>query len=119
MLGKLSRIGYADQKGSNMEIKPGVQRFTAEQLSAEAQCELDKQILQNVNRIEHQDNNAVQRTLRRFKNWLTPTTRESLGLNSDEEDKSKPKRTHEERVVDIDQGLKMLRSVNDAQAITG
>jgi len=117
MLGKHSQIGYAARKGSNMDIKPSVQRFTAKDLSAEAQSELDKQILQNVERIEHKDSNAVQRTLRRFKNWLTPGTQESLGLQSDDGEQ-KRKRSYEERVVDIDQGLKLLRSIANAEAIT-
>lgn len=100
-----------------MEIKPGVQRFTAKHLSAEAQSELDKQILQNVERIEHKDNNAVLRTLRRFKDWLTPSTQESLGLQTDSSEQ-KRKRSYEERVVDIDQGLKMLRSIHNVDAIS-
>jgi len=104
-------------KTATIRHHPGVSRFTVERLSPQLRPELDKRIRASADLIKLNREQAVEKTLQRFAGWASsvpdggsravekPEVRDSI---------AKPLRSlkYEERRVAIDQGHKLMHSIN-------
>jgi hypothetical protein len=105
-------------RGGLVQYHPGLQKFTIENLKPSLRAELDRRIMASADLIRLNRDEAIQKTLRRFEGWSTSIPKGG----SDAVKKRKEKETirkgiagHSfvERRVIIDQGHKLVASIND------
>lgn len=111
-------------KSSTLKYHPGVPRFTIERLKPFARAELDKRILASAQLIKLNRESAIEKTLQRFSGWATSIPDHGSKVVDKLEVKehiAKPIQQikYEARRVSIDQGHKLLNSINTVVATQG
>lgn len=111
-------------KSAVLRYHPGIPRYTVERLKPFARAELDKRILASANLISLNRDQAIEKTIQRFSGWATSIPDQgSRAVDKPEvkENIAKPIRQlqFEERRVSIDQGHKLVASINAVVAQQG
>ncbi len=114
---------YVNQ-GAALKLHPGISRFTLEKLRPILRAELDRRIFASADLIKLNREQAVAKTLQRFSGWASSVPAGgSNTVNKREVKKSVGKAIgslpFEERRVLIDQGHKLVASVNEVIARDG
>lgn len=112
------------ERGGIAKYHPGVARWTIEKVKPSLRAELDRRILASANLIRLNRREAIAKTLRRFSGWST-----SIPVGgSAEPAKAKTRKSikkpiatlkFEERRVLVDQGHKLVSTLNDIVAKDG
>lgn len=102
----------------------GVSRFTLERVRPELRAELDRRILASANLIRLNRDEAIQKTLQRFQGWSTSVPKGGTEAGKRTKLKANIRKSltalpFEERRVLIDQGHKLVASLNDVMAKGG
>lgn len=100
-----------------MKYHPGIQRWTIDKLKPHLRLELDKRILASANLIRLNREQSIAQTLRRFSGWATSIPEGGTAKGERAKVKERIKKPlqslpFEERRVAIDQGHKLLASIN-------
>ena len=111
-------------KGGYARYHPGVSRFTVDQLRPEMRAELTRRILASADLIKLNRKQAIEKTLQRFSGWATSIPKGGAAnpkkvKTKQEIRKSLTSLPFEERRVLIDQGHKLVSSINDIVAKGG
>lgn len=112
------------ERGGIYRHNPGVQRYTIERLRPALRNELDRRILASANLIKLNRSASIEKTLQRFQGWSTSIpkggvpAKQKAGVKDDVR-KSMRSLPFEERRVLIDQGHKLIASINDVVASDG
>jgi hypothetical protein len=110
------------EKQGVLKHHPGIQRWTIEKLKPRLRLELDKRILASADLIKLNRQQSIAHTLRRFSGWATSIP----AGGTDQTDRNKIKAevrkplaqmNFEARRVAIDQGHKLIYSINDIVAV--
>lgn len=112
------------ERGAAVKQMPGVARFTLDRVRPQLRAELDRRIMASASLIKLNREEAIEKTLRRFQGWAT-----SIPVGgSAEPDKRKAKDDvrksvagllFTERRVLVDQGHKLVASINETVAVGG
>jgi hypothetical protein len=112
------------ERGGIAKYHPGVERWTIAKVKPSLRAELDRRILASANLIRLNRREAIAKTLRRFSGWST-----SIPVGgSAEPEKAKTRKSikkpiatlkFEERRVLVDQGHKLVSTLNDIVAKDG
>lgn len=105
-----------------IKFQPGIERFRIEQIKPQLRAELDRRILASANLIKRNRDEAIEKTLQRFAGWATSVPAGGSRVVDKPETKAdigKPVRgvPFEVRRVQIDQGHKLIASVNEVIAL--
>lgn len=111
-------------KGKIFEYHPGVSRYTVERLTPKMRSELDRRVAASANLITLNREQSIQKTLQRFSGWATSvpaggTTQTDKVEVKDNVQKALRALPFEERRVCIDQGHKLISSINEIVANDG
>lgn len=111
-------------KGEILKFHSGVKRFTLEMVRPALRAELDRRIMASANLIKLNKEQAVARTLQRFAGWSTSipkggTDQAERAKVKEEIRKPLAQLPYEIRRVNIDQGHKLVASLNDILAKDG
>ncbi|HEX7894094.1 MAG TPA: hypothetical protein VF534_27310 [Paraburkholderia sp.] len=111
-------------KSSVLKYHPGVPRFTIERLKPFARAELDKRILASAKLIKINREQAIEKTLQRFSGWATSIPDQGSRVVDKVDVKehiTKPiaQIKYEARRCSIDQGHKLIASINEVVALQG
>jgi hypothetical protein len=106
------------EKGTILKHHPGVSKFTLERIKPKLRNELDRRIMTSAQLIKLNRETAIQKTLQRFNGWATSIPAGGSEAVDKVETKSKIRKSltdlpFEERRVIIDQGHKLVSSIND------
>ena len=105
------------ENGAALRYHPGIDRFTLDRIAPDLRMDLDRRILASANLIRLNRDQAIEKTLQRFSGWSTsiPVTgtravrrqevKASIG-------KSLSQARYEVRRLEIDQGHKLISSIN-------
>jgi hypothetical protein len=112
------------ERGEVASYHPGIARFTLQRIAPKLRTELDRRILASANLIKLNRQQAIDKTLQRFQGWSTSipvggsdaTKRRETGKEIRKALASLP---FEERRVLIDQGHKLVASINAVVAQEG
>lgn len=112
------------EKGEIARWHPGVGRFTVEKLRPQLRAELDRRILASASLIRLNREEAIGKTLRRFEGWSTSIPKggsDAVRKGAEKADLKKSMRSlpFVERRVLIDQGHKLVASINEIVARDG
>jgi hypothetical protein len=117
---------YARMVDRNGAIKyhPGISRFTYEQLKPHLRSELDRRIMAAADLIKLNKKQQVELTLRRFSGWATSIPKGGAAEPNKKKIKAEiraplRKLPFEERRVLIDQGHKLVSSINEIISVDG
>lgn len=107
-----------------LKFNPGVERFTYQRIKPKLRAELDRRIMASANLIRLNRDEAIEKTLRRFQGWSTSLPRGGVSAETRAEVKANVRKSmrslpFEERRVLIDQGHKLVASINDVIAVDG
>lgn len=111
-------------QGGALRYNPGVERFTLEKLKPALRNELDRRILASANLIKLNRAQAIDKTLQRFQGWSTSIPKGGVSHETRSEVKANVRKSlaslpHSEHFVLIDQGHKLIASINDIIAADG
>lgn len=111
-------------RGGIFKLNPGVDRFTLDRVRPALRAELDRRIMASADLIRLNREQAIETTLRRFSGWSTSiprggTSAESRRAVKVEQKKAMGSLPFAERRVLIDQGHKLVSSLNDILATDG
>lgn len=111
-------------KGGLAKYHPGLSRFTIERLMPRMRAELDRRIMTSAQLIKLNRASAIEKTLQRFSGWATSVpsggTRATDKVDTkDSIRKALANLPFEERRVNIDQGAKLVSSINAVVAEGG
>lgn len=111
-------------KGGLFKFNPGIERFTLERVRPALRGELDRRIMASANLIKLNRSQAIEKTLQRFQGWSTSipaggTDAVKKGETKKDVRKSLASLPFEERRVLIDQGHKLVSSLNNILAADG
>lgn len=112
-----------ENKGA-LKMHPGVGRFTIDRVKPQLRGELERRIAASANLIKLNRQEAMEKTLRRFSGWATAQPiGGSEAVDKREEAKEVRKALvslpYRERFVAIDQGQKLIATINDVIAKDG
>lgn len=118
----LGRVFERFVNGRKLEsVVPGVGRYTLAMVKPQLRAELDRRILASADLIKYHRQEAIDRTLRRFAGWST-----SIPVGGDEDVNRRDVKAHvgkalvnyryHKRLVDTDQGHKLVANVADLVA---
>jgi hypothetical protein len=112
------------EKGEIAKWHQGVGRFTIERLRPQLRAELDRRILASADLIRLNKQEAVAKTLHRFSGWATSIPKggsDAIKKGAEKADLKKAMRSlpFVERRVLIDQGHKLVASINEIVARDG
>jgi intein/homing endonuclease len=107
-----------------LKFNPGIERFTFERLKPALRPELDRRIMASSNLIRLNRAEAIDSTLRRFQGWATSVPPGGVSAETKAEVRKTVRKglaqlPFEERRVLIDQGAKLVASINDVIASDG
>ena len=107
-----------------LKYHPGVERFTLQQIKPSLRAELDRRIMASAELIKLNREEAIQKTLQRFSGWATSIPKGgSKTVNRKKEKRDIRKSIVSEKFVArrvvIDQGHKLVSSINDLVAKDG
>lgn len=107
--------------GALLKVNPGVSRFTIENLKPKLRPELDKRIMASANLIRLNKAASVEKTLQRFSGWATSIPAGGSKAVDKREEKAHINKAlsslpFESRRVAIDQGHKLVASINEVVA---
>jgi len=110
--------------GKIAQHHPGVAQFTLLKVKPKLRAELDRRILASAKLIQLNRNASIGRTLRRFQGWATSIPMGGSEAIDRKEEKAGLRKAmaslpFEERRVIIDQGHKLVASINDIVAVDG
>jgi hypothetical protein len=111
-------------RGRIFTMNPGVERFTIERVRPQLRAELDRRIVASADLIRLNRDQAIEKTLQRFTGWSTSipkggSSAEKRGAVKTEQRKALGQLKFEERRVLIDQGHKLVASLNEILAKDG
>jgi hypothetical protein len=111
-------------QGGALRYNPGVERFTLDKLRPALRGELDRRILASANLIKLNRAQAIDKTLQRFQGWSTSIPKGGVSGEARAEVKKNVRKSlaqlpFEERRVLIDQGSKLIASINEIVATDG
>ena len=111
-------------RGLIMKRHPGLSHFTLQRVRPHLRQELDRRILAAADLIRLNKKQAVEQTLRRFAGWSTSIPRGGAAEASKREEKERISKSlkqlpFERRRLLIDQGHKLVSSLNDIIATDG
>lgn len=109
------------EKHGLLKYHPGVERWTVDKLKPQLRLELDKRILASADLIKLNRQQSVAKTLSRFSGWATSIPPGGVSDDTKTEIKIEVRKPlarlpFEERRVAIDQGAKLISSLNDVVA---
>lgn len=112
------------ENGRIAQFHQGVARFTLDKVRPQLRAELDRRILAAANLIKLNRQEAMEKTLRRFSGWATSIPKGGTDAAKRREVKDEIKKplrqlSFVERRVLIDQGHKLVSSLNDILARDG
>lgn len=112
------------EKGGMMQYHQGVKRLGLEAIRPAMRVELDRRILAAANLIKLNRTEAIEKTLRRFAGWSTSIPKGGAAPGQRAEAKEDVKKAMRslpfvERRVLIDQGHKLVASINEIAATDG
>lgn len=113
------------ESGKVLRVNPGVGRFTLTQIKPKLRAELDRRILASANLITLNRRAAIEKTLQRFSGWSTSIPAggsndpKARAAGKTDVRKALAQLPFEERRVLIDQGHKLISSINDIVATDG
>ena len=112
------------ERDGALRYNPGVERFTYERIKPKLRGELDRRIMASANLIRLNRDQAIEKTLQRFTGWSTSIPRGGVSRETKVAVKKDVKKAlaslpFEERRVLIDQGHKLVASINDVIATDG
>jgi hypothetical protein len=110
--------------GGLAELNKGIAPYRLEQIKPTLRPELDRRISASANLIQLNRQQAIDKTLQRFSGWSTSIPPGGVSIETKREVKTnirKPlqSQTFEERRVLIDQGHKLISSINEIVATDG
>jgi len=114
----------AVERGGVLKMHPGVSRFTLDRIAPRLRNELDRRIMASVQLVKLNREQAMAKTLQRFSGWATSIPAggskavDTLEVKDDLK-KALKSLSYEERRVSIDQGHKLLATINDIVATDG
>jgi hypothetical protein len=111
-------------EGGVIKYNPGVERFTLEKIKPALRAELDRRIMASADLIKLNRAQAIDKTLQRFQGWSTSIPPGGVSGETRAEVKKTIRKSlgalpFEERRVLIDQGHKLVSSINDIIASDG
>ena len=111
-------------QGKIAEFNPGVERYTIERLRPALRAELDRRIMASADLIKLNRQQAIDKTIQRFQGWSTSIPKGGTRTAEKRETKKEVRKAlsslpFEERRVLIDQGAKLIASLNDIIANDG
>jgi hypothetical protein len=112
------------ERGGILKMHPGVSRFTIDKLKPRLRAELDRRIMASAQLIKLNRQQAIAKTLQRFSGWATSVPAGGSDVVDKPEVRDNLKKAlkslpYEERRVSIDQGHKLISTVNDVIALDG
>lgn len=113
----LKAVFRRNVNGGLMKYHPSLPRFTLQQITPSLHAELNRRILASANLIKLNREQAVDKTLQRFSGWATSIPAGGSKVVDKIEIKTDIKKSlrqvnYEVRRVDIDQGHKLISSIN-------
>lgn len=107
-----------------LRFNPGVERFTYQRIKPKLRAELDRRIMASANLIRLNRDEAIEKTLKRFQGWSTSLPKGGVSRETRAQVKANVRKSmrslpFEERRVLIDQGHKLVASINDVIAVDG
>jgi hypothetical protein len=111
-------------RGQIFKMNPGVERFTLDRVRTALRGELDRRIVASAQLIKLNRDEAIEKTLRRFQGWSTSIPKGGTSATKKGESKQEIRKSiaglpFVERRVIIDQGMKLVSSLNDILAKDG
>jgi hypothetical protein len=111
-------------EGDIVRFNPGVGRFTVEQVKPKLRAELERRILASADLIKLNRKQSIDDTVRRFQGWATSVPQGGSDVTRKRDTKDSVRKSlaalpFEERRVLIDQGHKLVSSLNDILATDG
>lgn len=105
-------------RGGIVQYHPGLRKFTLENLKPSLRAELDRRIMASADLIRLNREEAIQKTLRRFEGWSTSIPKGGSDVVKKRKEKETIRKgiaghSFVERRVIIDQGHKLVSSIND------
>jgi hypothetical protein len=112
------------ERGEIAKFHEGVGRFTLDKVRPQLRAELDRRIMAAANLIKLNRKQAIEKTLQRFAGWSTSISKGGAAPGKKQEAKQSIRKAlvslpFEERRVLIDQGHKLVSSLNDILATDG
>jgi hypothetical protein len=112
----------AVERGGVLKMHPGVSRFSLEHIKPRLRSELDRRVMASAQLIKLNRQQSIAKTLQRFSGWATSVPAGgSRAVDKPEvrDDLKKALRSlpYEERRVAIDQGHKLVATINDIVAV--
>jgi hypothetical protein len=107
-----------------MRVHKGVSAYTLQQIKPKLRAELDRRIMASADLITLNRDASISRTLQRFAGWATSIPKGGSDVRTRAETKKLIKKgiaslPFEERRVIIDQGHKLVASINEIVAVEG
>lgn len=107
-----------------LRYNPGIERYTYEKIKPQLRGELDRRIMASANLIRLNREQAIDKTVQRFQGWATSIPPGGVSGETKAEVKSNVRKSlaqlpFEERRVLIDQGAKLISSINSILASDG
>ena len=109
------------EKGALLKYHPSLDRYTLDRIRPDLRLELDRRILASADLIRLNRDQAINRTLQRFSGWATsiPSGGSKVVRRMEVRKhvfKSLAQVKHENRRLEIDQGHKLISSINSVVA---
>jgi hypothetical protein len=109
-------------RGGALKANPGIERFSIERVKPKLRSELDRRIAASADLIKLNRNQAIEKTLQRFSGWATSIPPGGSNSVAKVEESKKIRKSlsglsFEERRVAIDQGHKLVATINELVAI--
>ncbi|MHB8816952.1 MAG: hypothetical protein ACYDAE_27325, partial [Steroidobacteraceae bacterium] len=107
-----------------IQVHPGISEYTLKQVKPKLRAELDRRIMASANLIRLNRSASIEQTLQRFAGWATSIPIGGTEVAKKQEERRRIRRgiaglSFEERRVIIDQGHKLVASINDIVAQDG
>lgn len=111
-------------RGDILQFHQGVKRFTLDMVRPQLRAELDRRIMASANLIKLNREQSIAKTLQRFSGWSTSIPQGGTDIAQRAKIKEEVRKPlvslpHEERRVLVDQGHKLISSLNDILAKDG
>lgn len=111
-------------EGDIVRFNPGVARFTLEQVKPKLRAELERRIFASADLIKLNRKQSIDDTIQRFQGWATSVPQGGSDVTRKQDTKDSVRKSlaslpFEERRVIIDQGHKLVSSLNDILATDG
>lgn len=105
-------------RGGVLKFHPGVSKFTLQNIRQKLRPELDRRIMASAGLIKLNRQEAIEKTVRRFSGWATSVPDGGTDVNSFRETDADVRKSMQQlpfvaRRVAIDQGHKLVASIND------